>query len=160
MKTCFKCNYKKGLSEFYRHPKMKDGRLNKCKECTKKDTRKNRKKNIEYYREYDRSRGMLPHRVKAREGYQQTEAGKRALARANKNYVERYPKKHAAQTALGNAVRDGKVGKWNFCESCGVDDDLLHGHHDDYAKPLEVRWLCPSCHREWHKENGEGLNAR
>lgn len=40
MKKCFKCNKIKLLSDFYKHPKMSDGHLNKCKYCTKKDTKK------------------------------------------------------------------------------------------------------------------------
>lgn len=38
-KTCFKCNVTQPLDEFYKHPQMGDGHLNKCKQCTKSDNK-------------------------------------------------------------------------------------------------------------------------
>ena len=80
MKTCFKCGEEKDLSEFYKHPQMKDGRVNKCKECNKADVRKNRSDNIDYYRAYDAKRFQDDPRVKARVArYHATNAGKKVF---------------------------------------------------------------------------------
>lgn len=57
-KRCFKCEKVLPLGRFYRHPRMADGRLNKCKACTRRDVRENRERRIEHYREYDRKRGF------------------------------------------------------------------------------------------------------
>ncbi len=37
------------------------------------------------------------------------------------------------------------------CEICGKPETVAH--HDDYSKPLDVRWLCRAHHQEWHREN-------
>jgi uncharacterized Zn finger protein len=42
------------------------------------------------------------------------------------------------------------------CEKCG-SIEKVHAHHEDYSKPLEVRWLCPRHHRMRHKEIGAPL---
>jgi len=141
MKQCFKCKKDKPLNDFYKHPKMADGRVNKCKECNKLDVRENRKRRIEYYRAYDNQRGS-----------RQTEEYRR-------RYKANNPIKNGARTMVGNAIRDGKLKKPDTCEACGDNHRRIHGHHDDYAKPLEVRWLCPPCHFAWHGEHGEAANG-
>jgi len=158
-KICFKCEQVKPLSNFYKHPKMADGRLNKCKECNKKDTKENRLKNIDYYLDYDKSRSNNPDRVQARNDYQKTSRGIIAGNKAKKQYIETNKIKHAVHIMLSNAVRVGNVIKNNICETCGIKHKRIHGHHDDYAHPLSVRWLCPKCHSAWHKENGSALNG-
>ena len=57
---------------------------------------------------------------------------------------ERYPDKYRARTAVGNAVRDGRLTR-EPCEACGTTE-RVEAHHDDYSKPLEVRWLCKAHH--------------
>ena len=145
-KKCFKCEETKDLAEFYKHKQMKDGHVNKCKECNKKDVRLNYRENIDHYKEYERRREAFPHRKVFK-----SESGAR--------WRSRNPIKRMANIVVGNAVRTGKILKPEICDDCGSKPNRLHGHHDDYAYPLVVRWLCPSCHNKWHKINGEGLNA-
>jgi hypothetical protein len=146
---CKKCELKKDVSEFYANDRT-------CKECRKKAVRANRLSKADYYREYDRKRANNPDRVAARKAYSKTEAGKEAHKRATKKWIEKNPIKRAAHILVGNAIRDGKLLK-STCEICGSKD--VHAHHDDYARPLEVRWLCDEHHNEWHRINGEGKNA-
>ena len=159
-KECFKCNTIKPLSEFYKHAQMADGHLNKCKECSKKDVSANYRENIDHFKDYERFRAGKPHRVSARKEYADTPAGKASMRKANISWSRRNPIKRMAATIVGNAVRDGKIIKPDSCELCKSKPNRLHGHHDDYAFPFVVRWLCPGCHSKWHKDNGEGLNAR
>jgi ribosomal protein S27AE len=159
MKKCFKCGVLKELNEFYKHPQMTDGHVNKCKECNKKDVIDNRNAKIDYYTEYDRNRANLPHRIKARKDYSQTESGKLSGNNAKKRWSANNLIKRSASYIVKNAVRDKRLIKSKTCESCGDEHYRIHGHHDDYNYPMIVRWLCPKCHNKWHKENGSGING-
>tara|TARA_R110000764_G_scaffold119015_1_gene206561 strand:+ start:703 stop:1122 length:420 start_codon:yes stop_codon:yes gene_type:complete len=138
MKECFKCGETKDFSEFYKHKQMGDGYIGKCKECNKSDVRANRAKKIDYYRAYDRARG----------------------ARQDPSYIveyrSKYPNKYKAHTMINNAIRDGRLFKMP-CEACKSEVNV-HAHHDDYSKPLNVRWLCSAHHSQWHRDNGEAKN--
>lgn len=152
MKICRECNTEKPLSEFYKHAAMADGHLNKCAQCVKSRVKKHREANLEKIQAYDKARANNSHRVKARKNYVQTEAGKQAKKRAMDAYNKRYPMAYASHVITSNAVRNGALIKPNNCSVCG-STEKIEGHHDDYTKPLEVRWLCESCHKKWHMRN-------
>lgn len=105
MKRCFKCGLCKPLADFYAHKAMADGRLNKCKECTRRDVTTHRIANIERVRAYDAMRASMPHRVAARKEYQKTPEGRAAHQRGLKASAKRYPERTAARIKLGNAAR-------------------------------------------------------
>lgn len=94
-KFCFKCNKEKLLSDFYKHPNMPDGHVNKCKECNKKDIHKNYNdnRNNPEWMESERARGRDKH--------------KRLYSTAYKEHIheyfdglsynDRYPEKYKAK---------------------------------------------------------------
>lgn len=135
-KICFKCHQKKELNEFYKHPGMKDGHLNKCKECNKKDVSKNYADNVDYYKEYDAMRNDSKKRKEKALEYQT-------------NRRKREPIKYKARTAVSNAIRDKRLFK-QPCQECGSTNS--QAHHEDYSKPLNVVWLCFTCHRKEHNQ--------
>lgn len=149
MKRCFKCGEEKPIQEFSIHRRMKDGHLNKCKACARDYARLHRKEiNPSYYKPYEDSRWDRPDRVAARKAYQRTDRGRAALAIASRRFAEKYPEKRSAHCAVANALRGGKLQRLP-CEVCGTTK--AHAHHDDYSKPLVVRWLCAVHHAEHHK---------
>jgi hypothetical protein len=62
--------------------------------------------------------------------------------------------KAAARSVLHQAVYAGTIVR-QPCEVCGTTEKL-HAHHEDYSKPLEVRWLCYLHHRQLHAARARG----
>lgn len=54
-----------------------------------------------------------------------------------------------ARVAVKKALLNGRLTKQN-CEVC--ESPRSYAHHDDYLKPLDVKWLCASHHRRRHRE--------
>ena len=133
MKICFACQVEKPFSDFYRHSKMKDGYLGKCKDCQKAAIRDFRRANPEKLRERDKQRAMQPARKK------------QILAR-QKKWQKRH-KRGAVHSAVYRAKKAGILVP-TPCEKCGCEN--VQAHHEDYTKPLEVRWLCKFHHQKEH----------
>ena len=159
MKTCRKCEAHKPQSEYYPHRLI-------CKRCCTaasgawgrtKEGRASRKRAKAKYRAT--TNGAVKDKA-----YRESSAGRLAQKRGKKafaerhpgiykiykeRYYEKYPEKRAAKEALRAAVRYGKIEKPNNCQECG-QEALIHGHHTDYSKPLDVAWLCQTCHVRAH----------
>lgn len=67
----------------------------------------------------------------------------------NKRWRSENREKKNAHSAVEYAVKTGKLARPNYCEACRKVGPV-HGHHEDYSKPLEVEWLCVACHRAIH----------
>lgn len=152
MKKCFKCDTVKPLSEFYKHPKMSDGHLNKCKGCVKEYQSSHRKENSEYYSEYDHWR------LKRNGDRRVTAKNPEATMVSRKLWEVNNPEKSACHRIVNIAVKNGLLVKPDKCSNCGNFFPIrrIHAHHSDYSRPLDVTWLCVHCHASEHsKSRGE-----
>jgi hypothetical protein len=141
VKTCIKCGITKELTDFYKHAMMADGRLGKCKECCKQDTKANYRKNLEHYIAYDASRAQTAERKERVRKYHSTH---RPLVNEIKyKWIARNPEKRAAHKAVEKAVRNGSLKRLP-CRVCGSLNS--QAHHPDYSKPLDVEWRCRKHH--------------
>jgi ribosomal protein S27AE len=86
-------------------------------------------------------------RREASRRYKRTHAEKnRAAARA---YKEKNPEKHAAHMAVSYAIKKGILRRPARCPGC-KQLTKVQAHHDDYSKPMIVKWFCAKCHKAEH----------
>lgn len=135
MKTCISCETSKKPDEFYAHPKSADRLMGVCKECHKQRMWSRRRTNPAV-QAYDRLR------------YQSQQHRREITAIRSKQWRIDNPEGYKAHTAVGNAIRDGRLKK-SPCSVCG-SEKYLHAHHEDYSRPLEVTWLCATHHHRHH----------
>ena len=151
MKKCFKCGVEKPLAEFYKHPQMADGYLHKCKICFREEMRENhhrKMQDVEFIlseRERNRKRAKDNPKVENSERSNESKS----------KYIKNNPEKRRAHVIVGNAIRAGRLVP-QPCEVCGTKENV-QAHHDDYSKPLEVKWLCVKDHNEYHNKLREKL---
>jgi len=74
---------------------------------------------------------------------------KRDRREYHKRYWQENKEKYAARDKVRYAIKKGKLTR-KPCEVCGKEK--AYAHHDDYSKPLDVRWLCAVHHSEVHRK--------
>lgn len=152
MKVCFKCNIEKPLSEFYTHKRMSDGHLNKCKDCTKRDTgvRYNTLIKDESFAELERKRHREKyHRLGYKEKHKPTPDEKKETMY---RYAQKYPEKNACRgvsSKLGGAPYGMHYHHWSYNPEHKLsvilltikDHNLLHRFikYDQEAKMYRTR---------------------
>lgn len=67
---------------------------------------------------------------------------------SKKRWNERNVEKRQAHKLVENAIARGDLVPMP-CELCGAS---AQAHHDDYSRPLDVRWLCQPHHAEHHRK--------
>jgi hypothetical protein len=140
-KICTKCNTE--INEFYKsYPSV-------CKSCVKKSSVKWKKENPESISVHRANRSDEQARYYqiwySRGKRLRTDRQLECIARWQHNNKE----KVYAQVKLNRAVRAGEIIAPLRCNVC-FEEKKLVAHHNDYDKPLEVLWVCYSCHKKIH----------
>lgn len=124
--TCRACKQKKARDLFTRSRNRPGGVMPVCKACTAERVR------------------HIP-RTSERQGWPERRAY---------DVARRGTAKVRARVAVWRALRSGSLVKPDRCARCGehLTANRIQGHHADYARPLDVEWLCQSCHALRHRE--------
>ena len=107
----------------------------------------NRQRLLERQRAYNAERLADPVRRK-KKLQQDRESRKRNYAKRKAYDEARDRQKYLARGLVRKRIYRGTLTR-QPCEKCGLPNG--HAHHDDYSKPLEIRWLCPVHHKEVHR---------
>lgn len=141
----------------------------KIKERVKKYWHKNKEeineKRREYFKEYNANYHKCDVAKEARKRWRKNNPDKVRKQKIKdyednkERYIEYQTKwsidnreKKRAHVAIYDAIKRGDIIKPTKCSKCDKEK-RLHAHHEDYTKPLEVKWLCQSCHIAEHKRH-------
>lgn len=123
-KQCFKCKNILPLNEFYKYKKMSDGHLNKCKMCSKNDSklREEELRLVPIWVENKKLRQReIYHRLNYKEKYKKPKEKKKLSA---VNYYSKYPEKYKAKLACTKRfkkIKGYEYHHWSYKEEYLLD---------------------------------------
>ena len=143
-KRCQKCGRIKEMARFAVTRANPDGKSSRCRECSNKRGAQFRAENPHYGREWAarNAEALRDYHKQYYRAHRSTTLERRARSRRD------HPDRYAAHRATTKAISRGALVR-QPCEFCGATEDV-HAHHEDYARPLDVHWLCRSCHGRLH----------
>jgi hypothetical protein len=153
-KRCRHCWTIKTVGEFSGDRSQADGLSRNCRQCDSERSKQRRRGHGHLLRVRERRRYSAdPDRQRrAAAEYRRSERGKRLNKLAVQRYRARNAEKYAAHIEVRKALAAGVLVKPDRCEfaDLGGCSGRLEAHHDDYRRPLDVRWLCVSHHQSRH----------
>lgn len=81
--------------------------------------------------------------------YRTTPQGATKMREAVNRSITKHPEKQKARMRIAYQIKTGRMVRPTKCERCNYVCKP-HAHHDDYSKPLDVTWLCITCHTIVH----------
>ena len=157
-RTCPHCKQDLPLDQFYRRKDYPEKFVAWCKACLRWNSQRylnsaqGKANTAEYRKSESRRQALLRYNVSdkriavSRRYY--LSGKQQAKEEAYKEKPEYWIRKRVRGLAYA-ALRRGEISRYG-CEFFALGD--CHGriemHHDDYAKPLEVRWLCARHHKQ------------
>jgi hypothetical protein len=118
---------------------------------------------VMYKREW-REKNHERHNISSNKYYKDYYNKNKDIIKSKKSlYYENHKDELSANAELNRAVLNGIIKRPRVCSICGISGIRIIGHHDDYSKPLVVKWVCRSCHQYIHhrqyklKEDGKSV---
>lgn len=172
MKTCYRCGKDKvaDSTNFRKNNQKKDGLNPTCKECVlKKERKKYDERNKNIRKRWSEDLEFRESRMNSAKQWKSN--NKEAQLKWRREYYEDNKKEifddvrkfrknnpeesnaiNRAGSAVNRALKSGLISRPDKCSWCNRSDYRIEAAHHDYDLPLDILWLCKSCHGKWDKE--------
>ena len=146
-KVCFKCEIEQPITEFYKHSQMKEGHFNKCKTCTRKDTREREeilRSNPEWVEKEKKRNREKYHRLGYKDIHKPNPKKKKTII---ENYKNKYPEKYLAKNKSQRlpCKKGNQLHHWSYNEEhykdvieLSVSDHYLLHRYIIYVQEIKL----------------------